>query len=123
MISGLVNARLEAVVRLRLRNASGTEREVEAVVDSGYTASLVLPPAVPAALGLVRRSGGRATLADGTIQQLDIYEVEVEWDGEWQYMLASAIGDTALVGMRLLVGHELRMAVVPGGAVEITQLP
>jgi len=28
-----------------------------------------------------------------------------------------------LVGMRLLAGHELRIAVVPGGSVEITPLP
>jgi hypothetical protein len=33
------------------------------------------------------------------------------------------VGDEALVGMRLLAGHELRIAVVPGGAVEIAALP
>ena len=38
-------------------------------------------------------------------------------------VLASAVGNEALVGMRLLAGHELRIAVVPGGAVEITPLP
>jgi hypothetical protein len=34
-----------------------------------------------------------------------------------------ATGNEALVGMRLLAGHELRFAVVPGGVVEITPLP
>jgi hypothetical protein len=38
-------------------------------------------------------------------------------------VLVSAVGAEALPGMRLLAGHELRMAVVPGGAVEITPLP
>ena len=33
------------------------------------------------------------------------------------------VGDEALIGMRLLAGHELRIAVVPGGGVEITPLP
>ena len=58
MIRGVVNARREAVVLLRLRGPTGTERGVDAVVDSGCTASLVLPAAVVAALGLVRQSAG-----------------------------------------------------------------
>jgi hypothetical protein len=33
------------------------------------------------------------------------------------------VGDEVLLGMRLLAGHELRIAVVPGGSVEITPLP
>jgi hypothetical protein len=37
-------------------------------------------------------------------------------------MLVSAVGVEALVGMRLLARHELRIAVVPGGVVEITSL-
>jgi hypothetical protein len=33
------------------------------------------------------------------------------------------VGDEVLLGMGLLAGHELRIAVVPGGVVEITPLP
>jgi hypothetical protein len=47
----------------------------------------------------------------------------VEWNGGWRPVLVSAVGDEPLVGMRLLAGHELRIAVVPGGVVEITPLP
>jgi clan AA aspartic protease len=96
---------------------------VDAVVDSGFTASLVLSVAVVAALGLARQSGGGAVLADGSVRQFDIYAAEVEWDGGWRPVLVSAVGNEALVGMRLLAGHELRIAVVPGGVVEINPLP
>jgi clan AA aspartic protease len=123
MIRGVVNGRCEAVVRLRVRGPGGTERDEDAVVDSGFTASLTLPAAVVAALGLARQSVGGAVLADGSVRQFDIYAAEVEWDGGWRPVLASAVGDETLVGMRLLAGHELRIAVVPGGAVEITRLP
>ena len=57
------------------------------------------------------------------IHQFDIYAVEVAWDGVWRPVLASAVGHEVLLGMGLLAGHELRMAVEPGGAVEITRLP
>ena len=123
MIRGVVNARREAIVPLRVRGPGGTELDVDAVVDSGFTSSLTLPAAVVAALGLARQSGGGAVLADGSIRQFDIYAADVAWGGGWRPVLVSAVGDEILLGMGLLAGHELRIAVVPGGVVEITPLP
>jgi predicted aspartyl protease len=99
------------------------ELDVDAVIDSGFTASLTLPATTVAVLGLARQSGGGAVLADGSVRQFEIYAADVEWEGVWRPVLVSAIGVEALIGMRLLAGHELRIAVVPGGAVEITPLP
>jgi hypothetical protein len=42
MMRGVVNARHEAVVRLRVRGPGGVESDVDAIVDSGFTASLTL---------------------------------------------------------------------------------
>ena len=63
MIQGVVNARHEAIVRLRMRGLGGVESDVDAIVDSGFTSSLTLPTAVVIALGLARQSGGTAVLA------------------------------------------------------------
>jgi clan AA aspartic protease len=123
MIRGMVNSRREAVVRLRVTRPGGAEVDVDAVVDSGFSAALTLPVEVVAALGLIRQSNGGAVLADGSIRQFDIYAAEVAWEGAWRHVLVSAVGDEVLLGMRLLAGHELRIAVVPGGAVEIMPLP
>jgi predicted aspartyl protease len=60
MIRGAVNARHEAIVRLRVRGPSGVELDVDAIVDSGFTSSLTLPAAMVTALGLVRQLGGSA---------------------------------------------------------------
>ncbi len=123
MIRGMVNLRREAIVPVRVRGPGGAERDVDAVVDFGFTASLTLPATVGATLGLVRQSGGGAVLADGSVRQFDIYAAEVAWCGGWRPVLVSGVGDEVLLGMRLLAGHELRIAVVPGGVVEITPLP
>jgi len=123
MIRGIVNVRREAIVPLQVRGPGGAERDVDAVVDSGFTASLTLPATVVATLGLARQSGGGAVLADGSVRQFDIYAAEVAWRGGWRPVLVSGVGDEVLLGMRLLAGHELRIAVVPGGVVEITPLP
>lgn len=123
MIQGVVNTRVEATIRLRVRASDGSELDVEAVIDSGFTGSLTLPAAAIAVLGLAHQSGGRAVLVDGSVQRLDIDAAEVEWDGGWRSVMVAAVGDETLVGMRLLAGHELRIAVAPGGAVEIARLP
>jgi predicted aspartyl protease len=89
IIRGAVNARFEAVVRLRVRGPGGLEADVDAVLDTGFTASLTLPPAVVAALGLSRQSGGNAALADGSIHPFEIYAAEVDWGGTRRTILAS----------------------------------
>ncbi len=84
MIRGVVNVRREAIVPVRVRGPGGTERDVDGVVDSGFTASLTLPATVVAALGLARQSGGGAVLAEGSVRQFDIYAAEVAWGGGWR---------------------------------------
>jgi clan AA aspartic protease len=123
MIQGIVNARHEAVVRLRVRGPSGVESDVDVIVDSGFTSSLTLPMALVTALGLVRQSGGTAVLADGSVRQFDIFSAEVAWGGTWRAVLVSVVGNEPLLGMRLLAGHKLVIDVVPGGLVEILPLP
>ncbi len=46
MITGKVNSRREATIRLRVLDANGREQEVEAILDTGFTGSLTLPLSV-----------------------------------------------------------------------------
>ena len=52
VIEGFVNANHEAVVSLVLRGPEGQTREVNAVIDTGYSGFLTLPAALVADLGL-----------------------------------------------------------------------
>jgi clan AA aspartic protease len=123
MIQGVVNARHEAIVGLRVRGPGGFELDVDAIVDSGFTSSLTLPTAVITALGLARQSGGSAVLADGSVRQFDIFSAEVEWGGSWRAVLVSAVGNESLMGMGLMAGHKLVIEVTQGGNVEISPFP
>lgn len=122
MISGVVNSRNEATLPLRLRGPDGDEFSATAVVDSGFTASLTLPEVIIAALGLTLQSAGSAILGDGTVRTFDVYDSEVWWGDSWRPVLVSAVGEEALLGMRMLAGHRIRVDVVPGGVVEVTPL-
>ncbi len=73
MIEGTVNAAYEAVVSLPLRGPAGQSRDVDAVVDTGFTRFLTLPTAMVAELGLSYTGVNRVILADGSETTLEVY--------------------------------------------------
>ena len=81
MITGVVTANREAVIRLAARGPADQEQEIEAVVDTGFDGWFSLPSALIAQLELQWRRRGRALLADGSECVFDIYEGMVLWDG------------------------------------------
>ena len=122
MITGAVKSD-EARIRLKVRGRRGREQEVEAVIDSGYTGALTLPPALITTLGLRWRSVDRATLADGSTCVFQVYVGKLAWDGKVRTILVAEADADPLVGMRLLRGHELKMQVRARGKVTIKRLP
>ena len=119
MIEGVVSPDYEAVISLSLRGPSGLEREVDAVVDTGFNSFLTLPPEVVTELALPFAMQGHAILADGQEASFDIYGATVLWDGQPRYVDAYVVDATPLVGMMLLDKHNLNIEVESGGRVVI----
>lgn len=122
MITGTVNTYQEAVIHLILHGLRGEEWEIEAVVDTGFTGSLSLPPSLITGLKLPYLRRGRAILADGSVSDFDVYEGTVIWDGQLRQVIIDAVDTDPLVGMRLLRGYELTIQVIDGGNVSIQAL-
>jgi clan AA aspartic protease len=122
MIKGVVNSD-EARIPLWVRGRSGQERQVQAVIDSGFTGALTLPPAVIASLGLRWRSLDRAILANGSTCVFQVFVAKIVWDGRVRTVLVAEADSDPLVGMRLLKGHELKIQVRAGGKVTVKRLP
>jgi clan AA aspartic protease len=121
MIKGVVKSG-EGRIRLRVKGPRGREQEVKAIVDTGYTASLTLPPAVIKRLGLPWQTMDTARLADGGECIFRVFEAEVLWDGKVRRILVDEADADVLAGMRLLKGHELKMQVRTGGKLTIKRL-
>src|SRR5437762_13370584 len=98
MVTGAVNPFREAIVRLYVRGPSGQEQEVEALVDTGFTGALTLPPDLIAALGLPFRRSGRGLLADGTQSLFAVFEATVIWDGQPRTVAVDRIPSDPLLG-------------------------
>lgn len=122
MITGTVNPYREPIIRLLVRGPLGQEHEIEAVVDTGFTGSLTLPPTLIAALSLPFRRRGRAILADGSECLFDVFEATVAWDGRPRRAAVDEADADPLVGMGLLHGFELNIQAVDGGRVTIQPL-
>ncbi len=122
MIAGTV-VNSEARISFTLRGSGGRERQIEAIVDTGYTGSLTLPPSVIAALGLLWQGSDRAPLADGSRCLVDEFEATVLWDRKKRAIIVDEVDAQPLVGMTLLSGFELRLEVVERGKVTIKRLP
>jgi clan AA aspartic protease len=123
MITGAVTANQEAIIRLVAVGAREQQEEIEAIIDTGFTGFLTLPPARVAALELHWLCRQPGILADGRVEFFDVYIGTVIWDGDPRIVEVEAADTKPLVGMSLLHRHSLRIDVLTGGIVSISPLP
>jgi len=122
MINGAVSSDRQVVIPLTIRGNAGYDRDIEAIIDTGFDGWLSLPPSLIAALALEWRQRGRAFLADGSECVFDIYEGTAIWDGQNVRIPVHEAETAPLVGMSLLDGYELVIQVRSSGTVTIRKL-
>ena len=122
MIEGIVNDYLEATVSLSAEGPRGQQRSIDAVIDTGFSGELSLPPWLVVDLGLTYESQVQAILANGATETLSLYRARLIWDNRAIDVLAAESDAPPLVGMSLLKDHELRIEASPGGRVRISTL-
>ncbi len=123
MINGVVNTDREALIRLVALGEGGQQQEIDAIIDTGFTGFLTLPPALIMTLGLPWLCRQPGILADGSVGFFDVYVGTVMWDGRPRTVEVEAADTEPLVGMSLLENHSLHIDVRSGGAVSIAALP
>jgi clan AA aspartic protease len=123
MITGVVNADLEATIRLEVLGTGGQSQTVEAVVDTGYNGFFTLPPGLIASLGLPWLCRQPGMLADGSVQVFNVHIATVLWDGQPRQVETDEADAQPLIGMRLLQGHEIKMHIIDGGVVSVSAVP
>jgi clan AA aspartic protease len=123
VITGSVNALLEAVLPLQIEDASGHLHTIEIVIDTGFTGDMTLPIAQISTLGLPRVGSTVVRLVDGSLRKIDVHDAILWWDGNPVQVRVRAVDTEPLLGTGLLSGHELKVEFVPGGAVTVVPFP
>ncbi len=123
VIRGQVNARRQAIVPVQVVGEAGLLTDVEAMVDTGYSGYLTLDPQLIAALRLPLARSDYIFLGDGSRTDADFHTAVIVWDQVERPITIVAIGGRALLGIALLEGFDLYVAVVPGGEVRVERRP
>lgn len=123
MITGTVSADREAIIQLKVIGSSQQEQLIDAVIDTGFTGFLTLPPAFITLLNLPFHSRQQVILGDGNVHPLDVHTGTLEWDGQQRRIEIDAADTTPLVGMALMYGYKLTVEDIDGGSVTIELLP
>lgn len=97
-----MNGLLEAVVGLLPRGPAGGELEIKAVIDTGHSGQLALPPEMVSELELPHQIKGSSATADGTKVDYSIHTDAVVWDGQPRRVGVDTLGLSPLLGMSLL---------------------
>jgi len=105
MIKGVVTRDRQAIISLKVQGPAGQERDIEAIIDTGFDGQLSLPESLVAALALAWRRRGCALLADGSDTIFDIYKAAAVWDGQSRRISVDEAETAPLVGMGLLEGY------------------
>jgi clan AA aspartic protease len=122
MITGVVNVNGEAIVRIVVGDFINQRVVVDAIIDTGYTGFLTLPPSTIAELNLPWRGSEEGILGDGNTQMFDVYSAKVIWDGEYRTIKINESNTISLIGVGLLYGYEVCIKTINGGMVTIKEL-
>jgi clan AA aspartic protease len=123
VIHGVINANLEAIIPVDVIDAGGQPYRVHAVIDTGFSGFLTLPPPIIIALGLSFLGRQQVILGNGSVDLLDVYGGTVHWDGQDRPVEVDCADTEPLAGMSLLEGYSLHIETRVGGMVTITALP
>ena len=115
MIRGVLNDRLEPMVVVEISNGDRQFQPVEALLDTGFSENLTLPPDAVARLGL--KYVYRIPLNLAGCQQIEgaVHEGFVKWFGRTRTIYVIAAEGQPLLGMSLLAGCKITIRVRPGG--------
>jgi clan AA aspartic protease len=108
-LTGRVDEYGRALLPIVLKHPSaGTSEELEAWIDTAFTNSLMLPPAIAVRFGLASDISVLAKLADGSEKRMPTLDCLIDWFGEWKkVMVISSDVKLPLLGVGLLEDHEL----------------
>ena len=112
----------EPIIQIPVLGSRGQQAIVDAVLDTGATCALTLPPNVIRDLGLHWKERSFATLAGNVTVVSHTYLAQILWNGEIRSIEVHQLEGDPLLGNKLLEGYRIEIDLIEGGAVEVTPL-
>ena len=120
MMHGQVNSRYQAMISLTMYTANGAEITFpDVLIDTGSDAEVVASASVIQLLGLYYLEPIDLLQADDEAVTVAMFLGEILWNGSRRRVKVVRTGESLLIGMGLLRGHQMNMDIRPGGSVQI----
>jgi clan AA aspartic protease len=119
MMTGVVTARLEAVLNVCVKGPDGQPQTLAAVIDTGFSGFITLPPELIAQMGLPFAGTESLVLADGNEALFRVFDIVVQWNEQPLLVRAHEANTDALIGTALLHGSCLTTEFLEGGSVRL----
>lgn len=111
----------ESRLTVNILDNGGTATPIEFAIDTGFTGFMTLPTEIIGNLGLQRLDDDQPMiLAHGQTIVTSIYEAIVIWHGSARRIIVIAMPGRPTIGMHLLWGSDVAIAVRTNGRVAIT---
>ncbi len=115
---------LEAQVSISVAGRRREFKEVEAVVDTGFSSWLTLPEDIIRELDLTPYGSRRVELADGSVIETDTFSALAQWLGlSRPILIYKTDNDRPLLGTALLENYRLTVDMREEGLVTIGPIP
>ena len=110
----------ESRIIVSVLDAAGVAAPLEMAIDTGFTGFMTLRPMSIRAMGLERGQARKMMLADGQVIDTPTWLATVIWHGMPRRIPVLEIDARPVVGMSLLWGSDVAIAVRENGRVAIT---
>ena len=99
------------------------DKEIEAIVDTGFNGALSLPQELITELRLKKIGSAQYVMADGTISESNIYLAKVAWFNEKvEVSVISSSSEFSLLGMELLSKAKITFCLFLGIRIMISEV-
>lgn len=122
MMIGRVLTSREPVLRITVSGPLGTRKELDALVDSGFTGLLCLPSKAISELGLSFAGLASGTLADGSRVVTRRFAAVVLWHEQPREVFVLESEGGPMIEMSLLYGNRVAIEARDGGELMIEPL-
>ena len=122
VIRGRVTEARQALLTVRIVDASGIAHPLEFQLDTGFNGWLTLPTNVIDRLGLIATAPQTVSLADGQRVELRTFVASALVDGQPHNVFVVESGGNPLFGMSMLWGSSVTIQAWEGGAVIIEEV-
>ena len=109
-----------AWVPVAIQDSGGDWRQLNIMLDTGFTGELALPERYVRQLGLILGHETRVTPATGQPVSVAAGSAVIIWQGNPRRTRVIQSGTHPLLGMALLWNHHIAIDAIPDGAVAIT---